>query len=587
MLKRILFSLLLGLFWVMWPSLTVAEESSPPDGGAFPGGSGEVLWRRALGGEIDSYPAQGPLGDVYVVADDRALHSINPLTGESRWVYRPGGRLKNMLLAAPDGTIYVQNDRQELYAVTPGGTGRWKLNMKKESAALPASAPDGRLIVPLKNGRILSISRHGRILWTVDESAEISAAPVVTADGTAWVPLSDGRVLSIDFLGNVLTGTSVGRGAVSTLSLDGLGRLWLGTFAGRVLVCMPDAEGNLTEEFDLRPDSSRVVSILTGQGGDGVIFTAAGTVLDVDARGRDGLRRQMLLSGGSPSAACDGTLYIPAADGSIQVVAPGGEVTELRGESYLAEPLLSEEGVLIAGGGDWILYGWKAPVPGPGWRQFRGDSRRAGMFPSELPRYSREEARRDPGFFLRETMALSDDLSVRLSLLDELESFPDSFSMHRELPWVDLILEDLASAGTLRRVDLHNQPLQSHPLARARAYRLIAKSEDFRARELLLAALAHEEDSVALAEGFRALGDAGTDWDGASMRLLALRFRQFPRPGERLTLECARALGDLLRYNGTVTDSAGYELINSLMQAPLSGQGREEVLAVVRLAAAL
>lgn len=585
--KRTLFFLLAGLLRVIWSFPASAEENEQLSGGELPGINGELLWRRAIGGEIDAFPAQGPSGNVYVVADDRALHSIDPLSGESHWVYRPGGRLKNMLLVAPDGTIYVQNDRQELYAVTPGGTGRWKLSMNRNSAALPASAPDGRLIVPLQNGRILGISRHGRILWTVDEGAEVSAAPVVTSDGTAWVPLSDGRILSIDFTGNSRTGVSIGGGPVSTLSLDGLGRVWAGTFDGRVLVYAPDPDGSLKEAFSLRPHSSRVVSILTGAQGEGMIFTAGGVLLETDAQGAEILRRQLMLSGGSPSAAFDGTLYIPAADGSIQVLAPGGSVSALRGGAYLAEPLLSAEGVLIAGGGDWVLYGWKAPLPGPGWRQFRGDSRRAGTFPSEPRTYERKEARRDPAFFLRETMALSDDLSVRLSLLEELESFPDSFSMRRKYPWVDLILEDLASVGTIRRVDVHNQPLQSHPLARARSYRLIAQSEDYRSRRLLLAALAFEDDSAALAAGFRALGYTGADWDGASTRLMSSRFCQLSEPGEQLTLECARALADLIRYNGTITDPAGYELMKNLLQVPLSAHAREEVLSVVRLAAAL
>ena len=72
----------------------------------------EPSWRRALGGQIDAVAAQGPGGDVYIVADDRALHSLDPLSGESNWIYRPGGRLRNLLMVAPDGTIYVQKDRQ-------------------------------------------------------------------------------------------------------------------------------------------------------------------------------------------------------------------------------------------------------------------------------------------------------------------------------------------------------------------------------------------------------------------------------------------------------------------------------------------
>ena len=156
------------------------------------------VWRRALGGEINAFAAQGPQGDVYIVADDRALHSLNPLNGESNWIYRPGGRLRTLLLVAADGTIYVQNDRQELFAVTPGGTGRWKLRMGAEAAALPAAAPDGSIVLPLRGGRIVSVSRHGVILWTRDESAEASAAPVIDSEGMVWMPLTDGRIVVLN-----------------------------------------------------------------------------------------------------------------------------------------------------------------------------------------------------------------------------------------------------------------------------------------------------------------------------------------------------------------------------------------------------
>ncbi|MDF1567383.1 MAG: PQQ-binding-like beta-propeller repeat protein, partial [Spirochaetaceae bacterium] len=255
----------------------------------------ELRWRRALGGSINGYPAQGPGGDVYIVADDRALHSINPDTGDSNWIYRPGGRLRTLLMAAPDGTIYVQNDREELFAVTPGGTGRWKLRMNGEPAALPAAAPDGRIIVPLAGGRILCVSRHGEILWSHDQSAEASAGPVTDSSGTSWIPLTDGRIIAIDSMGILVAETRM-RGAVSVMSLDHQGRIWAGGFDGRVAV-FDTAQAASTDEdpgvvdhqpiFEIRPGSSRVASILTDNHGSGRIFLADGTLADVDSEGRE------------------------------------------------------------------------------------------------------------------------------------------------------------------------------------------------------------------------------------------------------------------------------------------------------------
>ncbi len=562
--------------------------------------SEQPLWRRALGGKIDAYPAQGPGGDVYVVADDRALHSLNPETGESNWIYRPGGRLRNLLMVAADGTIYLQNDRQELFAVSPGGTGRWKLNMRREMAALPAASPDGRVIVALTGGRILAVSRHGTVLWFRDDSAEASAGPVVDSAGVAWVPLSDGRILALDHYGDVAVTARVS-GAPSVMALDGLGRLWVGCFDGSVGVF--DAAGPISREadspdiggesplmealFTFRPSDARVVSILTGPDGDGLVFLADGKTVDCSPDGVVANRSGMVVSGGAPSAAGDGTVFLPASDGSIRVVPVSGESLVLRAPSVLAEPLLSAEGVLIAGGGDWILYAWQAAPPGEGWRQFRGDSRRGGTFPVAPVIYDRVQARKEPGFFFREQAAVSDDVSERLALVRELEAYSDIASMKRDLPWVDLILEDLVAVGTTRRVNRQNEPLQSHPVVRIRGYRLLGSSEDFRTRDLLLRTLAKEEDQAALAEGFRALGRLGSDYDGASLRLISARFNQMVPVQERLVLETARALADLVLYNGDISDPAGYELMNRLLLSPVSESTRNEVISIIREVASL
>jgi len=563
----------------------------------------DPLWRRALGGEINAFAAQGPRGDVYIVADDRALHSLNPLTGESNWIYRPGGRLKSMLMVAPDGTVYVQNDRQELFAVTPGGTGRWKLKMGGNAASLPAASPDGSIVLPLTGGRILSVSRHGTILWSLDESAEASAAPVVSSRGLVWVPLSDGRIIVLDNRGDELTHASM-RGAVSILAMDSSRRVWAGGFDGRVAVFSedqvpgevmenPEIPAALIADFEVRPASSRVAAILTDEKGNGQVFLADGDAVSLDESGNELSRERIALSGGSPSANSDGVVFVPASDGSIRIVYPGDHLDstpisgELRGKSVLAEPLLSDEGMLIAGGGDWILYAWEAGVPGSGWRQFRGSSRRSGTFPSEPVPLDRREARRDPGFFFREKMAVSDDISERMALIEELESFPDSRSMYRELPWADLLLEDLVSIGTIRNVRQQDQSLRSHPVARGRGYILLARGEDFRSRALILECLKNEEDTGALAAGFRALGLIGTDWDGASMRLIAGQYRNHMPAGEQLTLETARALADLVRYNGDITDPAGSALMINLLNSNISPSGREELIAIIRNVAGL
>ncbi|OQX29653.1 MAG: hypothetical protein B0D92_02625 [Spirochaeta sp. LUC14_002_19_P3] len=529
------------------------------------------LWRQALGGKINAYPAQGPGGAVYIIADNRAVHSINPLTGETQWRYRPGGKLLNTLLAAPDGTIYVQNDRQELFAITPGGTGRWKMLMQADAAALPAASPDGRLLVPLNSRRIVCVSRFGEILWSRDESAEASSAPAVDSDGNFWLPLTDGRILILNPWGNT-AGEHSDSEPAAVLALDSQGKIWAGGIHGGVKALKFSAD-TLTEVFRTPIAGSRTAAILTNSSGGGLVFYQDGSVFEVSPTGKLRSLSKQAMSGGHPSQALDSTIFSPAADGSIQVTQLSGESTVLRTESVLAEPLLTEEGILIAGGDDWILYGWNIGVPpGEGWSQFRGTVQRSGSLFSERTLYSRAEARKHPGFLVREIMAQSSDISQQLALIAELESYKNELKMYRELPWANLLLQDMAANGTIR-----HPSLASGGIVREKTYTLIGRSLDFRMKDFLLECLKLENDPGALASGFLALGTLGTDTNGASIRLIAGKYRQFPLKNERLTLAAAAALAAIQRYNGTITDPAGYQLMEYLLSYGSSQKIRNEI----------
>ena len=545
-----------------------------------------LVWQRALGGSIDAFPAQGPGGDIYVIADDRALHSLNPVTGESRWIYRPGGRLRNWLMVAPDGTIYVQNDREELYAVTPGGTGRWKLRMNGEPSALPAAGSDGRVVLPLVGGRIICLSRHGYVLWNKDLTSDAASGPVISDEGNVWIPLTDGRTVVLNPEGELVGETPPGA-AITALALDESRRIWAGSLYGGISVYAPDTGKILKPEFEYRFSVSRVVAILTSGVSGTDLFYSDGSVVSVAQDGSRTQSRRIGTAGAAPSAGADGTLYLPLANGTIKVLKPDGLESTLQGRASLAEPLITREGYLVAGGSDWILYAWQVGEPGIGWRQFRGGPGRTGAFTVERIPVSRQKAREDVGFFYREKMARSANLDERLELLDELESFPDERAMLRSLPWAGLLLEDLAGMGTVRRVETADSSLSSHVLSRARAYRLLGSGEDFRNRDYLLECLRSETDSLALSSGFRALGNIGSDWDGASLRMILSRYRSISPPGERLTVETSRAVIDLVRYNGKLTDPAGYALFDLMLRASITESARQEIIASMRLISGL
>ena len=539
------------------------------------------LWRLALGGKIDSFPAQGPNGDIYAIADDRGLHAIDPSNGKHLWTYRPGGRLLNVLLVSPDNTIYIQNDRQELFAVTPGGTGRWKLRMQTNAASLPTIGPGARLIIPLVGGQIVCITRHGNIAWTVNEKSDASSAPVADMNGNFWIPLTDGRIIGLNAVGNTIA-VLQGMGPAAMIVPDFSGSLWAGGFSGELAVYdLPtviyqsktlDTIPVVYPRFKLSGNGYRVNAIHIDEDHSGYVFFINGTVMAIDKNGTEIFRKKHAASQGYPSLASDGTLFIPVSSGGIHVVEENGQTAELGTETVLAEPLLTMDGKIIAGGGNWILYCWAAAPANPGWFQFRANPMRSGALPFKQTEQNRLEAEKEPGFIIREKMAKSEDTEERSALLDELESFSNEFEMYKNLPWVNLLLRELASMDTLG----------SHSLIRARVYTLWGKSEDYRMVYELRHLLANEDDLTALTTGIRALGQQGTDWDGASMRFITKTYdNQFPEDPQ-LALATAEALANLIRYNGKISDPVGHGLFVKLLQFSDRSPYGKEILEKLR-----
>ena len=119
-------------------------------------------WETAISGVITSPPAEGLDGRIYSTADDRALHSLNGVTGREYWSYRPGRKLIGYTTVSPDGIIYIQTEKNELIAVSPGGWELWRSSLGDLPAAAPAIDSFGRVFVLTRDNRLHIIDRLGR-----------------------------------------------------------------------------------------------------------------------------------------------------------------------------------------------------------------------------------------------------------------------------------------------------------------------------------------------------------------------------------------------------------------------------------------
>ena len=83
-----------------------------------------AVFKYQTGNAIDSSPAVGPDGTVYVGSDDHYLYAVNA-DGSPKWKYQTGDAIKSSPAVGPDGTVYVGSDDTYLHAVHADGSLKW------------------------------------------------------------------------------------------------------------------------------------------------------------------------------------------------------------------------------------------------------------------------------------------------------------------------------------------------------------------------------------------------------------------------------------------------------------------------------
>ena len=83
----------------------------------------KFLWEFETGRGVESSPAIGSDGTVYVGSYDKKLYAINGKTGVKLWEFETGDEVKSSPAIGPDGTVYVGSNDDELYALKTDSKG--------------------------------------------------------------------------------------------------------------------------------------------------------------------------------------------------------------------------------------------------------------------------------------------------------------------------------------------------------------------------------------------------------------------------------------------------------------------------------
>ncbi len=201
------------LYWkFVGPSGTIGEDATPalsPDGttvylstgvgnlyavSAGPTG-GHGAWTYHIhgpqGAYLESAPAVGPDGTIYVATSVGNIEAVNP-DGTSKWVYASKTYFETTPAVTAAGQVVAGNNVGTVYAVkTSDGKLAWSYTTpgthgENLFAAPAASDANGTIYVQNQIG-LFALSSDGSLQWTVSPGENWFAGPAMDDSGTLYV----------------------------------------------------------------------------------------------------------------------------------------------------------------------------------------------------------------------------------------------------------------------------------------------------------------------------------------------------------------------------------------------------------------
>jgi len=197
---------------------------------------GEAIWQISLGSPIDSSPAIGPTGNIFVGCLDNKLYAISP-SGSLVWSFATQGEIHSSPAVGSDGTIYVGSNDGNLYAINTDGTQKWVFSTPSGFvSSSPAISSGGVIYVGSEDARLYAVNSDGSSAsgnWPFIADSSITSSPAVAADGTIYIGTTGGILYAITSTGTLSwefsDSGSIG-GIYSSPAIDGDGTVYFGSY---------------------------------------------------------------------------------------------------------------------------------------------------------------------------------------------------------------------------------------------------------------------------------------------------------------------------------------------------------------------
>ena len=163
------------------------------------------------------------------------------------------------------------------------------------------------------------------------------------------------------------------------------------------------------------------------------------------------------------------------------------------------------------------------------------------------------------------SQALSSDREMKMLALQSIRAMIDDGSIDRDNPGMLIVLEALATEGTMRQVRSGNTVMNNFPDVRRMAANLLGEVGGERAKVALMSVVAEDNEPMVLAEAVYALGVIGMN-DNNEVTAQIVRMLQFQNartlPDNNLAYAALLSLEKIAGATGGIRDP---EVVNVLL----------------------
>ncbi|MEI6128414.1 MAG: PQQ-binding-like beta-propeller repeat protein, partial [Pseudomonadota bacterium] len=325
-----------------------------------------------INGTVESTPALSCTGILYVGGTDGNLYAIST-TGELQWKKQLGGTILSSPVIGKDGMIFVGSNSTNagaeglFYCISPEGETVWERATGDIGYASPALDQYGNVYIASLKGILYAFHSDGDLLWSYDAGDAITSSPVVSSkDGAIYVTTS-AALLALDYGGQVkfspykpkaIIFESENESAiVAPPALDQEGNIYLGGILGD-LHCLNAAgeeqwSSMLKDPTWIDPVPTAITSApILDKAGNVYVFSW-NTLYSLQSKDGKGISafnlspestiKNMPLQS-SPALGADRTFYVASADGNLHAVGSSEKMFSLGGTITAGEGV---EGVRV------------------------------------------------------------------------------------------------------------------------------------------------------------------------------------------------------------------------------------------------